>query len=90
MKKIMAILLTITMLLGLEVRDSESGQRPDRLRNLQGGVLIAYNIEKTETDSTITYEYDEVLIKKAGNIDKIPADANLTESEKQELRDRLE
>jgi len=89
MKKLITIILLTSLIFAFEVRDSESGQKPDRFRNLQGGVLIAYNIEKVETDSTLMFEYDEILIKKESKINEIPAEADLTEIEKEQLKEKL-
>lgn len=63
-----------------EIRQSESGFEPAKLRYLQGGVLIAWDIEKDtvvdEYGSRVMYRYQEVLIRPG---DTIPAGVPIDE-----------
>jgi len=63
-----------------EVRQSESSVEPAKVRHLQGGLLLAWDVQRDtvvdESGTRIIYRYKEALIKPG---DTIPAEAPLQE-----------
>jgi len=82
MKNLFLFILISSLCFAGPIRKSESGSEPEKLRHLQGGILVAWDIQKVHIEddagSRDMYKYQEILLH-PGSI--IPDDVPLKDDE---------